>query len=486
MAAVWQQVLALDAKYNAYRTPNSPQFRTLYIRRRSQLLRENAKSEHRDPVARKDYLHLRAQLLTSRYGSPAFSDQGSIRSRSFSTKSISRNTLESLDSFHINDSRKHHFRHMSSGSLKHIYEGPMKRVFDSIEVVPTKEAEASRAMAGGKSISENYAFAGMHHIFDQHTDAVTRVKFANDDKSRVACSSVDGTLSICQLIPPPATVICMLKGHMAGVVDFVWSLSNDVVLSVSLDGTARLWDVAAGSCMRVIEDGTNAELLSCLFHPLNNNMFVIGNSKSSIQLMNVSTGKGYKAGCSKVIGKVLALAFDPSGRILWSGDDKGYMFSFLVDVASGKLTKTRRISVCEGHPVTSISARSWISREARDPSLLVNCCVNALCLFKIVTDDGGLQLKRTFQIKQKDSNIKSNFCPLMSFRQGACVISGSEDMCVLFFDIAKEKKPCVNKLLGHSAAVLDVCFNCDESLLASCDAQGMVIIWKREGKQGAL
>ena len=28
-------------------------------------------------------------------------------------------------------------------------------------------------MAGGKSVSENYAFAGMHHIFDQHSDAGT-------------------------------------------------------------------------------------------------------------------------------------------------------------------------------------------------------------------------------------------------------------------------------------------------------------------------
>ena len=28
-------------------------------------------------------------------------------------------------------------------------------------------------MAGGKTISENYAFAGMHHIFDQHTAAGT-------------------------------------------------------------------------------------------------------------------------------------------------------------------------------------------------------------------------------------------------------------------------------------------------------------------------
>ncbi|KAL3876277.1 hypothetical protein ACJMK2_034143 [Sinanodonta woodiana] len=488
MASVWQQVLALDAKYNAYRTPNNPQFRTLYIRRRSQLLREKAKSAEYDPAVRKDYLHLRAKILADRYGSPAFSDQGSIKSRSYSfgTRSIGKTNMDSLDPRSAVDGRKYHRRQASIGSLKHIIEGPMKRIYDSIEVVPTKEAEASRAMAGGKSISENYAFAGMHHIFDQHTAAVTSVKFANDDKSRVACSSMDGTLSICQVIPPPATVICMLKGHKAGVADFVWSLSSDLILSVSYDGTARLWNVAAGSCMRVLEDDMGGELLSCLFHPLNNNMFVTGNNKATVHVMNMSTGKGYKGGSGKVLGQVLSLAFDPTGRILWAGDDKGSIHSFNVDVTTGRLVKTRRTTICEGHPVTCISSRIWISREARDPSVLVNCSINSLCLFRICTEDGGLQLKRTFHIKQKSYNIKSAFCPLMSFRQGACVISGSEDMCVYFFDITKEKKACVNKLLGHSAPVLDVSFNCDESLLASCDAQGMVIIWKREGKQGVL
>ena len=33
-----------------------------------------------------------------------------------------------------------------------------------------------RAMAGGKSIGENYAFAGMHHIFDQHRQAGKRTQ----------------------------------------------------------------------------------------------------------------------------------------------------------------------------------------------------------------------------------------------------------------------------------------------------------------------
>lgn len=34
-------------------------------------------------------------------------------------------------------------------------------------LIPTQRAEASRAIVGGTSIGENYAFSGMHHIFDQ-------------------------------------------------------------------------------------------------------------------------------------------------------------------------------------------------------------------------------------------------------------------------------------------------------------------------------
>lgn len=38
-------------------------------------------------------------------------------------------------------------------------------------LVPTRSAEASRAMAGDASLAEHYAFCGMHHIFDRHQDA---------------------------------------------------------------------------------------------------------------------------------------------------------------------------------------------------------------------------------------------------------------------------------------------------------------------------
>ena len=46
---------------------------------------------------------------------------------------------------------------------------------------------------------------------------MTRVKFANNDKSLLATCSEDGTLVICQVIPSPATIIYKLQGHKAGI-----------------------------------------------------------------------------------------------------------------------------------------------------------------------------------------------------------------------------------------------------------------------------
>uniref|UniRef100_A0A4W3H127 WD repeat domain 13 n=1 Tax=Callorhinchus milii TaxID=7868 RepID=A0A4W3H127_CALMI len=256
-------------------------------------------------------------------------------------------------------------------------------------VVPTSVAEASRAMAGDTTLSENYAFAGMYHIFDQHVDqAVPKVQFANDDRSRLACCSLDGTLSILQLVPTPPAVVCVLRGHSQGVTDFAWSLSNDIVVSTSLDGTMRIWATEDGKCIRAMSDPDSSELLCCTFQPMNNNLTVAGNSKHNIHVINISTGKKVKGGSSKLTGRVLSLSFDAPGRILWAGDDRGSIFSFLFDMATGKLTKAKRLIVSEGSLITSICARSWISREARDPSLLVNACVNKLLLYRSVSRPG--------------------------------------------------------------------------------------------------
>lgn len=59
-------------------------------------------------------------------------------------------------------------------------------------------------------------------------------------------------------------------------------------------------------------------------------------------------------------------------------------------------------------------------------------------------------------------------------------MTGSEDGTVYFLDIEKiGTRAVVNTLQGHANAVLGISFSYDESLLATSDLEGLVIVWKR-------
>lgn len=60
---------------------------------------------------------------------------------------------------------------------------------------------------------------------------------------------------------------------------------------------------------------------------------------------------------------------------------QGVIISLMCDDV-GKLSKLHRVVVAQNCAITCLSWRAWISREARDPTLLVNCAANAVCLFK--------------------------------------------------------------------------------------------------------
>ncbi|XP_037074272.1 WD repeat-containing protein 13-like isoform X2 [Pollicipes pollicipes] len=426
--AAWQQILALDARYNALRVPSDPGFRTLYIRRRSQLLREGVKEES-EPTLRRQYLRQRAALLTQRYG--VAPDQMSVRSRSVSTQSHSRQS---------------HSRHHSDVELaRRGMDSPAapgrSATSPAAGLVPSARATASQAIVGGGSLDDNYAFAGFLHVFDQHQRAVTCVRFAHDERSLLAFGSLDGRVSVCDL-DAEDKVKHLLTGHTDGVTGLEWSTSNDFLVSCSLDATARLWGAADGRCLRAVADPHHSPLACVVFHPINNNLVILGNKVGLVQVLNVSSGHYPAGGSSQLAASATALAAPPTGPLIWAGCQKGMVVSFRCDQGSGRLVKCRRVTVSDGAPVTCISARSWASREAADMSLLVNAACNSLMLFRVVDQEGGLQLRRRFNVRHSTHAIKSSFCPIMSFRQGACVVSGSEDCTVYLFDVERYLKPC--------------------------------------------
>ena len=73
-------------------------------------------------------------------------------------------------------------------------------------------------MAGGdNSLSEHYAFCGMQSLFNAHKASITVIKFANDDKTRLACASDDGTLSVFVVYPGPPSLQRSLERHKGEV-----------------------------------------------------------------------------------------------------------------------------------------------------------------------------------------------------------------------------------------------------------------------------
>ena len=178
---------------------------------------------------------------------------------------------------------------------------------DTASLPSEKSFEIKGRTTPGRATASKESFAGVHHVFDQHRAAVSMLKFANNDRSRFCCASYDGTISICEATSTPPKVVALLQGHQKAVTAIDWSMSNDLLVSTSLDATIRLWRIHSDSrtdCLRVACDQLRAETLCCAFAPTNNNLVLAGNAQGLLQILNVSTGKYTRGGSMKIGGKV--------------------------------------------------------------------------------------------------------------------------------------------------------------------------------------
>ena len=332
--------------------------------------------------------------------------------------------------------------------------------------------------AAKDSLTHTYAFGGIHHIFCEHAAAITTVAFAQMDADLLAFASRDGKISLARVRQDPR-VVHSLEGHTGAVLDVAWSQSNEYLLSVSEDKTQRLWDTENGECMRIVYNTTVPR--RAVFHPRNANEYVTGNDDRTIQVWNLSTGKlNYT---QKVPGVPLGMAFDMQGGHLYVGDDQGTLTTFAHNAKNGRLVTNRRskLALCPGHAITNVAYRGTWAKGRTQPSLLVNCGDGLVRMLDQAPDSERMVQTHQFAIRQRHERIRSCFCPLIPVGRGACITTGSEDGIIYLFDCTADvAKECINKLQGHSSPVMAVDWTFSESVLASGDADGSVLLWKRE------
>eukprot|EP00897_Mesotaenium_endlicherianum_P000657 jgi/Mesen1/10592/ME000085S09924 len=386
-----------------------------------------------------------------------------------------------------------------------------------------EDGESASASSSGRRLSApagniDLGFTGVHCTFDCNA-SVEKVKFSRTRSDTLAFGATDGTLQICYVGDTPR-VVHELKGHTKAISDFEWSLGDDYLCSASQDKSVRVWDAGAGVCIRFIY--FPAPLLCIRFHPLNNNWLLVSNASDELTarslplflslVVNFSTGRVLHRLAMEA--SVTALEMHPGGSTLFAGDALGSIHSVSMDPHLGTLKHAHRChaGLTRASPVTAVQFRP-LSRLAGGPVLLAAARDGSLRFFSVALEMGGyLFLKASLPLAPRAHAIRAAFCPCMSLDGGEIVVSGHDDHHIYFYDFTKPKAPCVSKMQacpylhpthptpphptsalpflrvwkGHDAPVVDLCWNDTETLLASSDCDGHVIVWAHSHESPAL
>eukprot|EP00026_Physarum_polycephalum_P005674 Phypoly_transcript_05709.p1 GENE.Phypoly_transcript_05709~~Phypoly_transcript_05709.p1 ORF type:complete len:510 (+),score=101.27 Phypoly_transcript_05709:74-1603(+) len=314
----------------------------------------------------------------------------------------------------------------------------------------------------------DYTFSGMHHIFAETTHPITSLEFGTNDNDILAFGSQEGHVYVCSAFRSPK-LLHTLKGHRFAVTSIRFLNNNDLILSTSMD-SVRLWERKTGLSSKIFKEPGVA---SCTC-PANNSIYLVSDNKGHIKTYSVREGKSILR--VKALSTILCMQFDTLSQHLFAGDDKGNIEIFKYTKENGALHLLTKTAV--GKAVVNLSFKTIYLNQQFSPSIIVNCRDNTIKMFimKNTPNPGTLVLVKEFFVQNKKDIIRSKWCPSADT---SCFVTGSENTGIYFFDMKKKDKP-VNSLMGHSACVANVSWSSDESLLASADLGGMVILWSRK------
>ena len=260
-----------------------------------------------------------------------------------------------------------------------------------------------------------------------------------------------------------------LKGHPNFIYSLDFSPDGTRIVSSSIDGTAKVWDVASGQETLTLKGDKVAEsfepIWSVAFSPDGDRIVTGGGGGGAggkVKLWNARTGQQTQTlrGHSKA---VQCVAFSLDGKqIISSGFDSTLK---LWDIATGKETLT-----LTGHtgPVSSVAI-------SPDGTQLVSASHDTTVkVWNMVTGQETLTLKG-----HTDDVNSVSFAP-----DGRRIVTGSDDGTVKVWELTSEQKPPSFKVLkGH---VNSVSFSSDGRRVTCGCTDGTIKVWNPDNVQSVI
>jgi WD40 repeat protein len=247
--------------------------------------------------------------------------------------------------------------------------------------------------------------------------------------------------------------------HTATVASVAFSRDGKILASGSLDSGARghanliLWDVASRRMIAKLTGHTGA--VRCLAFSPDGQTLASASDDLTVRIWDVAS-KRTRHVLSAHTSVVKSVAFSPDGRLLGSGSCDSTVR--LWDVAAGRLTAT----LADHSNVFSVAFSATGSFLAS---------VNEAGEIK-VWDPARAQIIRTIHVNSE---------PLLCVRftpDEHSVVAAGKGQTIHFWDTLTGQE--LLTLKGHQSQINALDFSADGSLLASCDHQGKVKIWRAE------
>ncbi len=297
-----------------------------------------------------------------------------------------------------------------------------------------------------------WSTAGQRELY-RHADKVLAVAYSADGKL-LASAAMDGTIRVWDVAA--ARPVCDLRGHTNDVNELAFSPDGRLLASAADDSSVRLWTLDGSAEPRVLANFSNLAAYGVAFSP-DGSLLAVACEDSKVRLWNTHDWTLSQT-WSAHTKRVNQVAFSADGSRLVSCSSDGTVCIFSVErgevlvTFEGKKTEDASFSRVAFSPDgRSVATASWTERVCR-----IIDAEDGTLIRKLSTNDGAVHTLA--------------FSP-----DSRMLATGQRNGIVRLWSMATYDTSAV--LLGHYSAVRDLAFSPDGGTLVTASSDTTVKAW---------